>query len=124
MEFHEVARFESAGDERRMLVCGEDGYLVVRQDVFGPSAVVAYGDEERSSRLTFGPGVVRRLLAAVPRETGLSLREFLESEGRDLFDLMDLCDALGIAYDFASRGTRSGVQLRPARLCGSHELAR
>ena len=114
METHEIARFESAGDVRRMILQEGDGYVTVRQDVSGPSALIAYGEESRSLRATFAPEAVRGLLGIVGDAGRESLRAFLEDGEKDIVDLMDLCDARGVSYAFTGVGPASGIQFRPA----------
>ena len=114
MQVEEVARFENAGDVRSMLIGEEDGYVVVREDLAGPSVLIAYGDEERSMRVMFAPEAVRGLLDAVGSVGERSLRAYLSREENDIVDLMDLCDARGVAYAFAGMGAQSGAQFRPA----------
>lgn len=112
----EVARFERVGDVRRMLLAQDEDGLVVREDISGPSVLVAYGDERRSLRATFGASAVGPLLEAVGAACeGGSLREYLADERHDIVDLMDLCDARGVPYAFAGVGSESGIQFRPAR---------
>lgn len=111
----EVACFERAGDVRRMLVGVEAGNVVVRQDVSGPSTLVAFGDDERSLRVSLSPEAVSMLL----REVGFvgweeALWGYLSDEDRDIVDLMDLCDRLGVPYGFTAIGSESGIQFRPA----------
>lgn len=118
MQMTEVARFESAGDVRTMLVGEEDGYVVVREDLAGPSALVVYGDEERSMRAMFAPEAVQGLLDAVGAAGEESLSAYLSREEHDIVDLMDLCDARGVPYAFTGLGAQSGAQFRPARQLG------
>lgn len=115
MQEVEVARFERAGDVRRMFVGEGDGCVTVREDISGPSVLVAYGDEERSLRVTFGPDALEGLLASVGEEGVTSLRAYLSQECHDIIDLMDLCDARGVPYAFTGLGSASGIQFRPAR---------
>ncbi len=113
---YEVARFERAGDIRRMLLEQAEDGLVVREDLSGPSVLVAYGDEWRSLRVVFSPSAVEALLEAVGSACeGASLREYLSDERHDVADLMDLCDAREVPYTFAGVGSESGIQFRPAR---------
>lgn len=114
MDACEVARFERAGDVRRMLIAEDGDALVVREDLTGPSTLVAYGDEERSLRVTFDAGAVSGLLDAVGSVGAPSLRAYLCDEKNDLVDLMDLCDARGVPYAFTGVGSASGIQFRPA----------
>ncbi len=113
----EVVRFEHAGDERRMLVGeGAGNTLTIRQDVSGPSALLAYGEEERSMRMIFSPDAVAALVVRLGTSDVLedSLWSYFSDEGRDLTDLMDLCDASGIPYSFAALGSSGQAQFRPA----------
>lgn len=118
MQVEEVARFEGAGDVRSMLIGEEDGCVVVQENLAGPSALIAYGDEERSMRVMFAPEAVRELLCAVGSVGERSLRAYLSREENDIVDLMDLCDARGVAYAFTGMGAKSGVQFRPAQQRG------
>ena len=115
MEAVEVACFEGAGDVRRMSVARQEGFLVVSEDVSGPSALVAYGEDERSLRATFAPGEVDGLLGAVRSAGAGSLEEYLSRRENDIVDLMDLCDGLGVPYAFSSEGPGGVLQFRPAR---------
>lgn len=118
MRVEEVVRFEGAGDVRSMLIGEEDGCVVVQENLVGPSALIAYGDEERSMRVMFAPEAVRELLYAVGSVGERSLRAYLSREENDIVDLMDLCDARGVAYAFTGMGAKSGVQFRPAQQRG------
>ncbi|WP_455137058.1 hypothetical protein [Thermophilibacter sp.] len=113
MEGCEVARFEHAGDVRVMsLVEGEGGDIELREDLTGPSTLVAYGEDEMSLRVTFSPDAVPALLAAVGQSGKGSLADYLADEDNALVDLMDLCDARGLRYSFASVGSQSGISIR------------
>ncbi|OUO33484.1 hypothetical protein B5F84_08525 [Olsenella sp. An290] len=114
MELREIARFAHAGDVRRMLVGLDGGSLVVREDVSGPSALVAYGEEEYRLRMVIGPDALSDLLARVGFSGEEGLWAYLSDEGRGLVDLMDLCDGLGISYAFSSMGPKGSLQFRPA----------
>ena len=115
MREHEVARFESAGDVRTVSVVeGDDGVVEVRERVSGPSALVAYGEEEHGLRVLFSPAAVPGLLRAVGETGHTSLADYLADEKNALIDLMDLCDARDVAYTFVGIGPASGVQCRPA----------
>ena len=112
MREREVARFESAGDVRTVsLVESADGALEVRERREGPSALIAYGEGARSLCALFSPGAASRLPGLMG---GTALVEYLADEKNDLVDLMDLCDAQGVTYAFASVGSRGGTELRPA----------
>ncbi|MBM6774411.1 hypothetical protein [Olsenella profusa] len=116
METYEVARFEHVGDVRRVFVTQDESGLVVREDLSGPSVLVAYGDESRSLRASFDAAAVESLLDAVASAGAEgSLREYLADERHDIVDLMDLCDARGVPYAFTGMGSESGIQFRPAR---------
>lgn len=112
----EVARFERAGDVRRMSVAREGGGIVLREDLSGPSTLIAYGDKERSLRIFLEPAALDALIERIGFSGGEgSLWDFLTRERYDLADLMDLCDRTGIPYVFTGMGDRSGLQFRPAR---------
>lgn len=111
----EVARFESAGDVRTLaIVEGEDGVVEVRERLSGPSALVAYGEEEHGLRVLFAPGEVEGMLRAVGTAGAPELAAYLADEKNGVVGLMDLCDACGVAYTFVGIGPASGVQCRPA----------
>ena len=102
-----VAQFESAGDVRRMFVATEGEKFVVREELSGPSVLVAYGKERKT--------LCSALLATVGfLGSGDSLWDYLASERYDIVDLMDLCDQRGIPYEFSSIGSGGDCQLRPA----------
>lgn len=117
MQMTEVARFEVNGDVRRVLVGGEAGNIIIREDLSGPSVLVVFGDEERSLRMTLPAESLERLLGLVGF-AGLegSLWSLLSDERYGVVDLMDLCDREGVAYSFSALGSRSGLQFRPAAL--------
>lgn len=111
----EVVRFESAGDVRTLaIVEGEDGVVEVRERLSGPSALVAYGEEEHGLRVLFAPGEVEGMLRAVGAAGAPALAAYLADEKNGVVGLMDLCDACGVAYTFVGIGPASGVQCRPA----------
>ena len=115
MREREVARFERAGDVRVMSLGEEEGRIVVREDLAGPSVLVAYGDEWRSLRVSFGPASVSGLLRAIGSSgEGESLWAYLADESHDIVDLMDLCDAAAVPYSFTSLGSGGEVAYRPA----------
>lgn len=115
MAEREVARFECAGDVRVMRLGEQDGRVVVREDLSGPSVIVAYGEEERSLFVTLSTGATSRLLGAIGASgEERSLRDYLASEQHDISDLMDLCDRQGIPYSFASLGSGGEAVWRPA----------
>ena len=110
-----VARFESAGDERRMFVGAEGEKIVVREELSGPSVLVSYGEERKTLRVSLEADAVSALLAAIGfLGSDDSLWDYLASERHDIVDLMDLCDQRGIPYEFSSVGTSGDCQLRPA----------
>ena len=111
----EVARFECAGDVRVMRLGEEDGRVVVREDLSGPSVLVAYGDERRTLLVSLEEGAAAALLEAIgARDEASSLRGYLADESHDIVDLMDLCDRAGIRYSFTSLGSEGEVAYRPA----------
>lgn len=117
----EVARFERSGDVRTVSLIEGEGSLIVREDLSGPSALVAYGDEEHSLRMALSAESAARLLGALDGMGEKPLGDYLAEEGHDIVDLMDLCDANGVPYSFAGIGSESGLQFRPAwegRRCG------
>lgn len=110
-----VSRFEHAGDVREVSVGMDGGRVVVREEVSGPSARIAYGEERRLMSVFLSGEAVSRLLGEVGFAGGEgSLWDYLSSEGRSLVDLMDLCDERGIAYEFRSSGSGGDCCLRPA----------
>ena len=115
MKTQEIARFECAGDVRMVGAAErEDGSLEIREDVIGPSALIAYGDQVHGLRMTLSGGE-RGKLSRLLAETGRSsFEEYLSNEELTLVDLTDLCDAAGIVYSFVGLGDKSGVQFRPA----------
>lgn len=117
MEMIEVARFERAGDVRRMLVGEEGEKVVVREELSGPSVLVAYGEERKALRMALGADAVSALLACIGfSRTEDSLWSYLSSERYDIVDLMDLCDQRGIPYEFSSSGSGGDCQFRPAEV--------
>ena len=115
MREQEVARFEAAGDERRMYVGAEGEKVVVREELTGPSVLVAYGEERKSLRVALGADAVSALLATIGfLGSGDSLWDYLASERHDIVDLMDLCDHRGIPYEFSASGSGGDCQFRPA----------
>lgn len=115
MREQEVARFECVGDVRAMYV-GEDGEkVVVREDLTGPSVLVAYGERQKTLRVALEPAAVSALLEAIGfLGSEDSLWGYLASERHDIVDLMDLCDQRGIPYEFSAVGSGGDCQLRPA----------
>ena len=110
-----VARFESAGDVRTVsIVQGEDGSLEVRELREGPSAETIYGERSYSLRAVFAPKAVSGLLRVVGETRSASVADYLAEKGRDIVDLMDLCDQHGVAYAFIGMGEKGDVQYRPA----------
>ena len=115
MQEQEVARFEHAGDVRSMFVGSQDEKIVVREELEGPSVLVAYGEERKTLRVSLGADAVSALLAAIGFVgSDDSLWDYLASERHDIVDLMDLCDQRGIPYEFSSSGSGGDCQLRPA----------
>lgn len=110
-----IAQFEKADDVRQVLVGEAEGSIVVREDISGPSVRVAYGDDERSLRMTLSPESVENLLGLIgfSGEDG-ALWSYLADERRTIIDLMDLCDREGVPYSFTALGSQSGLQFRPA----------
>ena len=112
MLVQETARFERAGDERRMSVGLDDGGVVITEDLSGPSVLLVYGEREHRLRMTLSPDAVSRLVGEVGFLGGEdSLWGYLSSEEKDIVDLMDLCDRRGIPYGFEGAGA-SGVMVR------------
>ena len=93
---------------------GPGGVVEVREHLSGPSAVVAYGEEEHGLRVLFAPSSVAGAQRAVNRAGCASIKEYLADEKNDIIDLMDLCDAGGVAYTFVGIGPKTGVLCRPA----------
>ena len=115
MQEQEVARFEHAGDVRRMFVGSQDEKIVVREELTGPSVLVAYGEERKTLRVSLEADAVSALLAAIGFVgSDDSLWDYLAGERHDIVDLMDLCDQRGIPYEFSSGGSGGDCQLRPA----------
>ena len=115
MRRHEIARFERARDVRTVgTVERLDGSLEVREDVSGPSALIAYGDQVHGLRMTLSVTEQEKLTKLLVETGRASLEDYLANEEFALIDLMDLCDAGGISYSFVGLGDRSGVQFRPA----------
>lgn len=113
MDGCEVARFEHAGDVRVLSLLEDDnGDIELREELTGPSTLVAYGDDSMSLRVSFTPKAVPGLLAAVGQAGKGSLADYLADEENSLIDLMDLCDARGVRYSFASVGSQSGISVR------------
>ena len=113
-EVEEVARFVCGEDVRSMLIGTDDeGNVMVREDISGPSALVAYGQNARSLRVRFDASQVEGLLAAVGASVAAtSLCEYVADENRDVLDLMDLCDREGIVYQFTSMEPTGMASLR------------
>lgn len=108
--------FREMGDESRRSVCTEEGSLVVREELSGPSVSIAYGGEERLLKVIFDPEHIDALLAALLREEGCgSVAEFVSQKERGVDCLMDLCDRKGVPYTFISAGSNGDVQFRPSR---------
>lgn len=101
MQEVEVARFESAGDVRRVFMSWNEGCLTVREDVSGPSALVAYGEASRSLVVLFDKDSAARLLGCLGGEK--ALRQQLSQSNFDVVDLMELCDREGCRYQRVSQ---------------------
>lgn len=101
MQEVEVARFESAGDVRRVCMSWDEGRLVIREDVSGPSALVAYGEASRSLVVMLDKESAARLLACFGGEK--ALRQQLSQPNFDVIDLMELCDREGCRYQQISQ---------------------
>ena len=116
MREQEVACFERVGDVRRMFV-GEDGErVVIREELTGPSVLVAYGEQRKTLRVALAPEAVSALLEAIGfLGSADSLWDYLASERHDIVDLMDLCDQRGIPYEFSATGSEGDCQFRPAQ---------
>lgn len=115
MLVQETARFERAGDERRMSVGLDDEGVVITEDLSGPSVLLAYGERERRLRMTLSPDAVSRLVGEVGFLGGEdALWRYLSSEEKDIVDLMDLCDRRGIPYGFVSSGSGGDCRSRLA----------
>lgn len=115
MDEHEVARFERAGDVRVMRVAADGEKIVVREDLSGPSVLLAYGEKNRTLRVTL-TGEAAAMLLRLGFCGGVdSLWSYLSDEEHDIVDLMDLCDELGVAYAFSAAGPGDVIQFRPAR---------
>lgn len=114
MREREIARFERAGDVRVMSVGATDGKVVVREDLSGPSAAIAYGEERRTLRVTLSSEAAAALLRAGFCGGVDSLWSFLSDEAHDIVDLMDLCDELGVPYAFSASGPGGDLQFRPS----------
>lgn len=99
MKLLEVARFEGAGDVRRVLTGVDGERFVVREELSGPSARIAYGEGNHSLTVTFEADAVSDLIARVGVAQGEeSLWEHLAGRWHDVVDLMDLCDREGVPY--------------------------
>lgn len=108
--------FCDMGDECKRSVYTEEGSLVVREELSGPSVSVAYGGEERLLKLIFDPEHVDALRAALLRVEGCgSVAEYASQKERGVGPLMDLCDREGVPYTFISAGSNGDVQFRPSR---------
>ena len=113
-----AARFESAGDVRKMSVGGAPGApLVLREEIEGASVRVAHGADRARLDVRVPASCTGRLLAALGELFGArSLAEFARDEGNDILDLMDLCDREGIPYDFGFIDSNEDAALRRADL--------
>lgn len=115
MEEREIARFECAGDVRVMRVGADGEKIVVREDLSGPSVLLAYGEKNRTLRVSLAAEDAARLLRLGFCGGVDSLWSYLSDEAHDIVDLMDLCDGLGVPYAFSSEGPGGVLQFRPAR---------
>lgn len=104
MQLIEVAQFEQAGDVRRMLFGERDGGVVVREELSGPSVLVAYGEESKTLEAFFGADAISALLTQIGFSGEDSLWSYLSGKKNDLVDLMDLCDRCAIPYVFTASG--------------------
>ena len=119
----EISRFELAGDVRVMRTGKtETGGVALEESVAGTSCLVAYGEPARRARLSFDSAMLAGLCHALGRDGGAStddalaaLSDFARQEENELVDLMDLCDARGVAYAYLALGDSSGMSYRPAR---------
>lgn len=108
--------FRGMGDESRRSARFEEGSLVVREELAGPSARIAYGGDERLLKMVFSPEDVDELLAVLRSSEGCaSVDEFIAKRANGVDRLMDVCDREGVAYTFISAGSRGDVQFRPSR---------
>ena len=110
----ETARFEHAGDVRRMLLVEEGEKIVVVEELSGPSALVAYGREALTLRASFSPEALSALIARVGFTGADALWGYLADERHDIVDLMDLCDRHGITYEFRSDAQDGDGRSAPA----------
>lgn len=109
----ETARFEHAGDVRRMLLVEEGEKIVVVEELSGPSALVAYGREALTLRASFSPEALSALIARVGFTGADALWGYLADERHDIVDLMDLCDHHGVPYAFSSTASGGEGAIRP-----------
>lgn len=98
---------------------GEDGSLLVSEEVCGPSASVAYGERAHKLRAIFSPGTLGDLATLLGEETtgeqmGAALRAYFRDGSHALIDLMDLCDSQKVPYAYQSFGSATGVTYRPS----------
>lgn len=118
MEEREIARFECAGDVRAMRVGADGEKIVVCEELAGPSVLLAYGEKNRTLRVSLSAGDAAQLLRLGFCGDVDSLWSYLSEEAHDIVDLMDLCDGLGVPYAFSSEGPSGDLQFRPARRSG------
>ena len=105
---------ECARDVRLVnVIKGSGGVVEVREHLSGPSALIAYGEAEHGLRVLFAPSSVSDAERAVNCMGCASIEEYLADDKNDVIDLMDLCDASGVAYTFVGIGPKTGVVCRP-----------
>lgn len=118
MDWQEVAWHEVGDDLQVVMVAQGDDGIVVRQDVSGPLAQVAYGEPWRSLRVRLDGAATAALLEGRGLVGRGGLWELLSSPEGGVLDLMDACDDAGIPYAFASMGPGGDIQFRPAPATG------
>ena len=117
----ETARFEHAGDVRRMLLVEEGEKIVVVEELSGPSALVAgfvyafvMSPALATLRASFSPEALSALIARVGFTGADALWGYLADERHDIVDLMDLCDRHAITYEFRSDAQDGDGRSAPA----------
>jgi hypothetical protein len=114
-----VARFSEADDVREVFVGGDGaGGLSVREEVSGPSARLVYDEDRHVSRISLGEAALQRLAEERRWEGDVRgcVEEWLTEKDHALIDLMDICDAAGVEYVYATLGKDSVLQFRPSGL--------
>lgn len=110
-----IARFERAGDERKVYVGNEgQGGFFVREEVTGPTALLVY--DERRHVVRIGVRAAAQRLAEAEHWQGdvrAHVEEQFSREDYVLVDLMDACDAAGVEYTYATLGKDEVLQYRP-----------